>query len=92
MHRGGKARKDRTCQKHVYFMTGRDIVMEQLRELAPDIRRCMGGGDGRWEIVERAIKYDCQKVQLFKPCFNQEMIDKAHAHGIRCNVYYVPVR
>ena len=76
------------CQKHVYFMTGRDIVMEQLRELAPDIRRCMGGGDGRWEIVERAIKYDCQKVQFFKPCFNQEMIDKAHAHGIRCNVFW----
>ena len=69
-------------------MTGDDLMMAQLGRLAPDICRCMGGGDGKWEIVERAIKYDCQKVQLFKPYFNQEMIDKAHAHGIKCNVFW----
>ena len=28
------------------------------------------------------------KVQLFKPYFNQESIDKAHAHGILCNVFW----
>ncbi len=76
------------AQKHVYFMTGDDLMMEQLRDLAPEICRCMGAGGGRWEIVDRAIKYDCQKVQLFKPYFNQEMIDKAHANGIRCNVFF----
>ena len=27
-------------------------------------------------------------MQLFKPYFNQEMIDKAHAHGIICNVFW----
>lgn len=76
------------AQKHVYFMTGDDLMMEQLRDLAPEICRCMGAGGGRWEIVDRAIKYGCQKVQLFKPYFNQEMIDKAHANGIRCNVFF----
>jgi len=76
------------CEKHVYFTTGNDYVLEQLRELAPHICRCCGAGNGRWEIVERAIKYDCKKVQLFKPYFNQEMIDKAHAHGIVCNVFW----
>lgn len=76
------------CQRHVYFMTGDDLMMEQLRRLAPDIRRCMGAGDQKWEIVDRAIALDCQKVQLFKPYFNQEMINKAHAHGIRCNVFW----
>lgn len=76
------------CQKHVYFMTGDDIMMAQLKRLAPEICRCMGAGNGKWEIVDRAIKLDCQKVQLFKPYFNQEMIDKAHAHGIRCNVFW----
>jgi len=76
------------CQKHVYFMSGVDIVLEKLRELAPDICRCCGAGDGAWEIVDRAIKYDCKKVQLCKPYFNQEMIDKAHANGIRCNVFW----
>ena len=40
------------------------------------------------EIVERAIKYGCQKVQLFKENYTQEMIDKAHENGIRCNYFY----
>ena len=79
------------CRKYVYFMTGNDHILEQLRKLAPDICRCCGAGhteDLHWNIVERAIKYDCKKVQLFKPNFNQEMIDKAHAHGIICNVFW----
>ena len=79
------------CQNHVYFMSGDDAVLEKLRELAPDICRCCGAGftdESAWAIVERAIKYDCKKVQLFKPYFNQEMIDKAHANGIICNVFW----
>ena len=76
------------AQKHVYFMTGDDLMMAQLRRLAPDICRCMGAGGGKWEIVDRAIRLGCQKVQLFKPYFNQEMIDKAHANGIKCNVFF----
>ena len=76
------------CQKHVYFMTGNDTVMRQLKALAPDIARCVGGGNDKWGIVDRAIAMGCQKVQLFKPYFNQEMIEKAHAHGIRCNVFW----
>ena len=76
------------CQKHVYFMSGVDEALGMLRELAPEIPRCCGAGGGSWNIVERAMKYDCQKVQLMKPEFNQEMIDKAHANGIICNVFW----
>lgn len=74
--------------KHVYFMTGNRAVQKQLNALAPDIARCMGAGDHPWDIVKEAIELDCSKVQLFKPYFNQEMIDLAHKHGIRCNVFY----
>ena len=76
------------CEKYVYFMCGNDDVLAQLARLAPDIERCCGGGARPWEIVERAIQYGCRKVQLFKPYFNQEMIDRAHANGIRCNVFF----
>ena len=31
---------------------------------------------------------ELKKVQLFKPYFNQAAIDKAHAHGILCNVFW----
>lgn len=76
------------CQKHCYIMSGMDELQRKFGELAPDIRRCMGAGDEPWRIVDRAIELGCEKVQLFKPYFNQEMIDKAHAHGIICNVFW----
>ena len=76
------------CRRHVYFMCGNDNVLRQLKEMAPDICRCVGAGSRQWEIVDRAIEMGCEKVQLFKGYFNQEMIDKAHAHGIYCNVFW----
>ena len=74
-------------QEHVYFMGAPD-VMERAIEVAPEIPRCMGAFPEPWEIVDRAIKYKCTKVQLFIPYYNQEMIDKAHAHSIKCNFFY----
>ena len=76
------------CEKYVYFMSGDDRLLERLQREYPEIARCCGAGKGKWEIVDRAIKYGCKKVQLFKPYFNQEMIDKAHEHGIICNVFW----
>ncbi|MBE6552380.1 MAG: hypothetical protein E7665_09665 [Ruminococcaceae bacterium] len=76
------------CEKYVYFMSGDDKLLERLQREYPDISRCCGAGSGKWEIVERAIRYGCKKVQLFKPYFNQEMIDKAHENGIICNVFW----
>lgn len=76
------------CKKHVYFMSGNDNFLRLAKKMAPEICCCVGGGNDRYGIVNRAIKYNCEKVQLFKPYFNQEMIDKAHAHGIICNVFW----
>lgn len=76
------------CEKYVYLMSGSDALLARLQKEFPDIPRCCGGGDGKWEIVERAIRYDCKKLQLFKGYFNREMIEKAHAHGIICNVFW----
>ena len=76
------------CEKYVYFMSGNDKILERLQREYPEITRCCGGGDGKWEIVERAIKYGCKKLQLVKKYFNQEMIDKAHENGIICNVFW----
>ncbi|MBE6588628.1 MAG: hypothetical protein E7643_00490 [Ruminococcaceae bacterium] len=76
------------CEKHVYFMTGNCTILGQLRSMAPDIARCAGSGTEPWRIVDNAIEYGCKKVQLFMQYYNQEMIDKAHAHGIKCNYFY----
>lgn len=76
------------CKKYVYFMCGVDSVLTLAKEVAPDITLCQGGGNDSWAIVDRAIKNGCKKVQLVKDKFNREMIDKAHSHGIRCNVFW----
>ncbi|MBQ6719469.1 MAG: hypothetical protein IJN20_03870 [Oscillospiraceae bacterium] len=76
------------CTKYVYIMTGNDTVLKQLKTMAPWLQLCCGAGARPWDIVDRAIEIGCQKVQLFKPYFDQAMVDKAHAHGIRCNVFY----
>ena len=76
------------CEKYVYFMSGDDALLERLQREYPDIPRCCGGGKAKWQIVERAIKYSCKKLQLFKGYFNEEMIQKAHANGILCNVFW----
>ena len=78
------------CKKYCYFMSGNDIVHHQLKALDPEAMCCMGGGDRdkRWLIVDRAIAAGCRKVQLFKPYFDKSMVEKAHAHGILCNVFW----
>ena len=74
---------------HVYFMTENGVLQDQLAKIAPDIPRCMGH-DGRQpdRIVERALAHKCQMVQLFKPYFDQSTVDRAHAAGLRCNVFW----
>lgn len=77
------------CEKHVYLMLVSDMQIKQFKAYAPDIPICVGHlHDRPWEIVDRAIEFGCEKVQLFKPYFNKEMIDKAHSNGIRCNVFW----
>ncbi len=77
------------CEKHVYFMLATDFQIRQFKEYAPEIPVCVGHlKEKPWAIVDRAIAFGCEKVQLFKPYFNQEMIDKAHANGILCNVFW----
>ena len=59
-----------------------------VKELAPDIARCVGYAKSNPDMVELAVKYDCKKIQLFKPYFDKDMIDRAHKAGIRCNVFF----
>lgn len=78
------------CEKHVYFMTTNDEMIKRAVEYAPDIAVCVGwdGNRAPMSIVDRAIALGAYKVQLFKPYFNQASIDRAHEHGILCNVFW----
>lgn len=77
------------CSKHVYFMISHDGVIKKFKEYAPDIPICVGHLSERpWEIVERAIELGAEKVQLFKPYYNKDMVNKAHENGILCNIFW----
>ena len=79
------------ARRHVYFMTSNGDLQDQLARLAPDIPRCMGNrGDNKThpDIVDRAIKHKCRMVQLFKPYFDQSLVDRARAAGLRVNVFW----
>ena len=77
------------CEKHVYLMLETDLQIKQFKEYSPEIPVCVGHlFDRPWEIVDRAIEFGCERVQFFKPYYNQEMVDKAHEHGIICNVFW----
>jgi len=76
------------CEKYVYFTLESEACIKQFTAYLPHIPVCIGClGDRPDEIVDRAIELGAEKVQLRKPYIHQEMIDKAHAHGIRCSVF-----
>ena len=78
------------CAGHVYFMTSSDNMLRKAMAYAPDIACCVGwdGNKDPMSMVNRAIELGAKKIQLFKPYFNQDTVDAAHANGIRCNVFY----
>ncbi len=76
------------CEKHAYIMSSSDEFLRLSGEIAPEICRCVGENDEHFEIVNRAIRLGCEKVQLFAPYFNEEMIALAKEHGIICNVFF----
>ena len=78
------------CEKHIYFMTTSDRMIRKVQAYAPDLKCCVGwdGNPEPLSMIDRAIELGAYKVQLCKPYFNQESVDKAHAHGILCNVFW----
>jgi glycerophosphoryl diester phosphodiesterase len=84
------------CRKYSYFMSGNPAILGQLQRLAPDIARCAGATNDPFEdLVDKAIKYECKKIQLFQPHFKKnepdyvaKAIKKAHDNGVVVNVFY----
>lgn len=82
--------------RHCYLMSGNEAVLQQLRTLAPDIPRCAGAGDDPDEdLVEKALRVGGTRIQMYKPHFKDKgdahfkaTVEKAHANGIVCNVFY----
>ena len=75
------------CEQHIYFMTTNIESLEKMRELLPLAGFCLGAGRGNAGMLEEAIEHGFNKIQFvtWYP-LDQEMIDRAHAHGLKCNL------
>ncbi len=69
------------CKKHVYITASADIL-QTMKEIAPDISRCLLGGVGD---IELAVANGCKKVE-FTDGFTKEAADLAHQNNLICNV------
>lgn len=76
------------CERHCYFMSRNDEILKKSKEKYPLIGVCVGAGEKPFEMVERAIAVGAEKIQLVRWAYNQEMIEKAHENGIRCNMFW----
>ncbi len=78
------------CEHHCYTMTVSDKCHREFHEIAPDIHRCVGwdGNKDPLSMPRRAAEIGAEKIQLFKPYFDQSSVDMAKANGIICNVFW----
>ena len=81
---------------YCYIMSGNEAVLKQFLRLAPEIPRCAGAGSDPYaDLVDKALRNGCYKIQLFKPHFKfnppeyiEQAVRKAHENGIRVNIFY----
>lgn len=89
------------CRKYVYLMITNDNLLSYANEKYPDINVCVGANYHPSPdvdvLVDRAIKYKAQKIQIFIPYYNKlniklrelkDKIDRAHENGILVNLFY----
>lgn len=81
------AEKYDACE-HIYF-AGSPSELEWMQKAAPQIpRTAIQLRRDTIGIYEMAKKYDCSGVQFWLGMFDQELIDRLHDEGIRCNLYF----
>lgn len=73
--------------EHVYFM-GTAEVMQCALKVAPEIPRCMACFPEPEKIIERAVKYQCRKLQFFASELKPGQIEEAHRQGLICNLFF----
>ena len=79
------------AEKHCYMMSSSDRRLAGFHEIAPEINRCVGWDGNKTDMLrmtDRALALGAQKVQLFKPYFDQSSVDYAKANGILTNVFF----
>ena len=75
--------KQYEAEKYVYFVSDKADVLEQVKNTMSNARLCLVG------TVEEAVRLGAKKVQFSLETVSNELIQKAHEQGLRCNLAYV---
>ena len=79
------------CEQSVYFLSCNACGLEKIKKLKrkyPEISCAVGHDRQRmWESVERALEAGAEKMQQYEGYVNEEVVEKAHANGIKVGVY-----
>lgn len=72
--------------KHYTYMTlETEEQILRFKECVPGIPVCLKCADERaGESIERAVRLNCEKIQIHKSCVNREVIANVHEYGMRC--------
>ncbi len=77
------------CEHHAYLTISDDALLEEAHRTAPHISLCCRQDPAQpGAVVERAVRYGCERVQFCTPHYDDAMIKKAHDAGLICNLYY----
>ena len=80
------------CQEHFFFASEEPLVLEAAREIAPEVERCALTSETEVVttdmILSYAQAYGCTRLQSLRVYMTDELISRAHAAGIRCNLFY----
>lgn len=79
------------CENSVYLLSCNACGLEKIKKLKskyPEISCAVGHDRQRmWESVERALEADAEKMQQYEGYVNEEVIEKAHKHGVKVGVF-----
>ncbi|MCZ6633932.1 MAG: glycerophosphodiester phosphodiesterase family protein [bacterium] len=71
-----------------YLALGQDLELALARSYAPEITRaCLRGQHDPDEQIEKALAYDCKRIQ-FGRTVREDQIRKAQEAGLICNVFW----
>ena len=82
--------KQYDCAKHAYFASNSSDACREVKARDASLSYCLiwNGRESGRELVERAIAAGADKVQFDASFVDAEAVALAHAHGIRCNLFY----
>lgn len=70
------------------YIAGDADVLTHALSYAPEIERCCLERQAYDDIIDRAIKFKCKRLQFLHNAVTKEMVMEAHKNDIICNVFY----